>query len=162
MDERHVWELDYKENWAPKNWCIWTVVLKKTLGSPFNCKEIQPLHPKGIQSWIFIGRTDAEAETPTLWPLDANNWPMGKTLKLGKIEGRRKGDDRGWDGWMASLNHEREFDETPGVGDERGGLVCCSPWGYKESDRVSKWTELISFLTCSKYYIIAYMYNIQF
>ena len=96
MDERHVWQLDYRENWAPKNWRIWTVVLKKTLGSPFDCKEIQPLHPKGIQSWIFIGRTDAEAETPILWPLDANNWPMGKTLKLGKFEGRRRSGRTRW------------------------------------------------------------------
>ena len=66
-----MWELDYKESWAPKNWCFWTVVLEKTL----DCNEIQPVHPKGNKSWIFIGRTDAEAETPVLWPIDAENWP---------------------------------------------------------------------------------------
>ena len=86
-----MWELDYKENWAPKNWCFWTVVLKKTLESPLDCKEIQPIHPKGNQSWIFIGRTDVEAETPIRWPPDAKNWDwFEKTLMLGKIEGRRR------------------------------------------------------------------------
>ena len=85
-----MWELDYKESWAPKNWCFWTVVLEKTLESPLDCKEIQPIHPKGNQSWMFIGRTDAEAETPILWPPDAKNWLIGKTLMLGKIEGRRR------------------------------------------------------------------------
>ena len=85
-----MWELDYKESWAPKNWCFWTVVLEKTLESPLDCKEIQPVHPKGNQSWIFIGRTDTEAETPILWPPDRKNWLTGKTLILGKIEGRRR------------------------------------------------------------------------
>ena len=98
-----MWELDYKENWALKNWCFWTVVLEKTLESPLDYKEIQPEHPKGNQSWIFIGSTDAEAETPILWPPDAKNWLTRKDLMLGKIEGKRRGDDRGWDGWMASL-----------------------------------------------------------
>ena len=85
-----MWELDYKESWPPKNWCFWTVMLEKTLESPLDCKEIQPVHPKGNQSWIFIGRTDAEAETPILWPPDAKNWLIGKDLILGKIEGRRR------------------------------------------------------------------------
>ena len=98
-----IWELDQKESWAPKNWCIWTVVLEKTLESPLDCKEIQPVHPKENQSWAFIGRTDAEAETPILWPPDAKSWLIEKTLLLGKIEGRKRGDNRGWDGWMASL-----------------------------------------------------------
>ena len=79
-----IWELDYKEIWVPKNWCFWTVVLAKTLESPFVCKEIEPVHPKGNQCWIFIGRTDAEAETPILWPLDAKNWPSGKDPDAGK------------------------------------------------------------------------------
>ena len=79
-----MWELDYKESWAPKNWCFWTAVLEKTVQSPLDCKEIQPVHPKGNQSWIFIGRTDAEAETPILWPLDANNWLNGKDPDAGK------------------------------------------------------------------------------
>ena len=85
-----MWELDCKESWAPKNWCLWTVVLEKTLESPLDCKEIQPVHPKGNQSWIFIGRTDAEAETPILWPPDVKDWLIWKTLMLGKIEGRRR------------------------------------------------------------------------
>ena len=96
-----MWELDYKESWAPNNWCFWTVVLEKTLESLLDSKEIKLVNLKGNQSWIFIGRTDAE--TPVLWPPDAKNWPMEETLMLGKIEGRRRGDDRGWDGWMTSL-----------------------------------------------------------
>ena len=93
-----MWHLDYKESWAPKNWCFWTVVLEKTLESPLDCKKIQPVHPKGNQSWIFIGRTDVEAETPILWPPDAKNWLIWKDPDVGKGEG----EDRGWDGWMAS------------------------------------------------------------
>ena len=79
-----MWELDYKENWAPKNWCFWAVVLEKTLESPLDCKEIQPVHPKGNQSWMFIGRTDVEAETAIPWPPDAKNWPICKDLYTGK------------------------------------------------------------------------------
>ena len=88
-----MWELDHKESWAPKNCCFWTVVLEKTVESPLDCKEHQPVHPKGNQSWIFIGRTDAKAETPVLWPPDAKSWLLEKTLILGKIEGGRR---RGW------------------------------------------------------------------
>ena len=88
-----MWELDYKESWALKNWCFWTVVLEKTLQSPLNCKQIKPVHPKGNQSWIFIGRTDAEAEAPILWPPDAKNWLTGKDPDAGKIESGRR---RGW------------------------------------------------------------------
>ena len=79
-----MWELDYKESWAPKNWCFRTMVLEKTLESPLDCKEIQQVHPKGNQSWIFIGRTDAEAETTILWPPDAKNWPIRKDPEAGK------------------------------------------------------------------------------
>ena len=88
-----MWELDYKESWAPKNWCFWTAVLEKTFESPLGCKEIQPVHPKGNQSWIFIGRTDAEAETPILWPPDVNNWFIGKDPDGGK-DWRRE--EKGW------------------------------------------------------------------
>ena len=88
-----IWQLDQKEGWLPENWCFQTVVLEKTLESPLDCKQIQPVHPKGNQSWIFIERTDAEAETPILWPPDVKNFSFEKTLMLGKIEGRRK---RGW------------------------------------------------------------------
>ena len=93
-----MWELDYRESWVTKNWCFWTVVLEKTLESPLHCKEIQPVHPKGDQSWVFIGRTDAEAETPILWPPDAKSWLIWKDSDAGKDWG----DDKGWDGWMAS------------------------------------------------------------
>ena len=85
-----MWELDYKESWALKNWCFWTVVLKKTLESPLDCKEIQPVHPKGDQSWVFTGRTDAEAETPILWPPHMKVDSLEKTLMLGGIGGRRR------------------------------------------------------------------------
>ena len=125
-------ELDYKENWAPKNWCFWTVVLEKTLESPLDSKEIKPVHPKGNQSWIFIGRIDAEAETPILWPSDVKNWPTGER------------DDRGRDGgWHHQLNGH-EFEYTPGVGEGQGDLACCIPWGHKESDTTEwlNWTEL--------------------
>ena len=99
-----MWELDYKESWALKNWCFWTVVLGKTLESPLDGKEIQPVHPKGSQSWIFIGRTDAEAKTSILWPPDGKSRLIWKDPDAGKdwrVGG--EGDDRGWDGWMASL-----------------------------------------------------------
>ena len=104
MWESCMWELDHKESWALKNWCFWTVVLEKTLGSPLDCTEIQQVHPKGNQSWIFIGRTDAEAEAPILWPPDGKNGLIGKRpwfWERLKVEG--EGDGRGWDGWMASL-----------------------------------------------------------
>ena len=86
-----MWVLDHKEGWGPENWCFWTMVLEKTLENPLDCKEIKPVNPKGNQSWIFIGMTDAE--TPILWPPDAKCWPTGKTLMLGKVEGRKR---RGW------------------------------------------------------------------
>ena len=98
-----MWELDYKESWASKNWCFWTVVLEKTLESPLDWKEIQPVNPKGNQSWIFIGRTDAEGKTPLLWPPDVKSWLIWKDPDAGKDWKReKKGDDRGWNGWMAS------------------------------------------------------------
>ena len=97
-----MWELDYKQSWGPKNWCFWTVVLEKTLGSPLDCKVIQPVHSKGDQSWVFIGRTDAKAETPILFHLMQRVDSLEKTLMLGGIEDRGEGDDRGWAGWMAS------------------------------------------------------------
>ena len=85
-----MWELDCKESWAPKNLCFWTVVLEETLESPLDCKEIQPVHSKGDQSWVFIGRTDVDVETPVLWPPDAKSWLIWKDLMLGRIEGRRR------------------------------------------------------------------------
>ena len=85
-----MWELDHKESWALKNWCFWTVVLEKTLEAPLDCKEIQPVHPKGDQPWVFIGRTDVETETPILWPPDVKDWLIEKDLRVGKIEGGRR------------------------------------------------------------------------
>ena len=98
-----MWELDYKERWAPKNWCFWTVVLEKTLESPLACKEIQPVRFKGDQPWVFFGRNDAKAETPVLWPPHAKSWLIGKDWPWEGLGAGGKGDDRGWDGWMASL-----------------------------------------------------------
>ena len=108
----HVWmrELDHKESWAPKNWCFWTVVLEKTLESPLDCKEIQPVHPKGDQSWVFIGRTDAEAESPILWPPDAKNWLIGKAPDAGKDwrreeKGTTEDEMVGWHHRPARMEH---------------------------------------------------------
>ena len=98
-----MWELDCNDSWALKNWCFWTAVLEKTLESPLDSKEIQPVYPKGYQSWVFIGRTDVEAETPTVWPPDVKNWLNQKILWCWEwLEVEGEGDDRGWDGWMAS------------------------------------------------------------
>ena len=97
-----MWELDYKESWVPKNWCFWTAVLEKTLESPLDCKEIQPVHPKGDQSWVFIGRTDVEAETPIFWPPDEKLTHLKRLWCWERLSAGREGDNRGWDGWMAS------------------------------------------------------------
>ena len=98
-----VWELDCEESWASKNWCFCTVVLEKTLESPLDCKEIQPVHSKGDQSWVFIGRTDAEAETPILWPPHAKSWLTGKDSDTGRDWEQEEKGTTGWDGWMTSL-----------------------------------------------------------
>ena len=140
-----MWELDYKESWAPKNWCFWIVVLEKTLESPVDCKEIQPVHPKGHQSWVFIGRTDFEVATPIPWPPYEKSWLIWKDPDAGKHWGQEeKGTTEDeMAGWHHRLNG-REFELTPGVGDGQGGLVCCSSWGCKESDTTEQlnWTEL--------------------
>ena len=140
-----MWELDYKESWAPKNWCFWTMVLEKTLENPLDCKDIKPVNPKGNQSWIFIGRTDAEAETPIIWPPDMKKWLIGKDPNAGKDwrwEEKRTTEDE-MVGWHHRLNGH-EFEQAPGVGDEQGGLAWCSPWGHKESDTTEwlNWTGL--------------------
>ena len=102
-DHVWMWELDYKERWVEKNWYFCTVVLEKTLESPLDCKEIQPVHPKGDQSWVFIGRTDVEAETPTLWPPDVKSWLIWKDPDAGKDWGQEeKGTRQRWDDWIAS------------------------------------------------------------
>ena len=139
-----MWELDYKESWVLKNWCFWTVVLEKTLESPLDCKETQPVHPKGNQSWVFIGRTDAEAETPLLRPPDGKSWLIGKDLDPGKDWGQEENgttEDEmvGWHHWLSGP----EFGWTPGVGNGQGGLACCGPWGRKELDTTERlnWTD---------------------
>jgi len=139
-----MWELDYKESWAPKNWCFWSVVLEKTLESPLDCKEIQLVHPKGDQSWVFFGRTDVEAETPILWPPHEKSWLIGKAPDAGK-DWRQEEKGTTEDeivGWHHRLNGHG-FGWTPGVGDRQGGLACCSLWGRKESDTTERlnWTE---------------------
>ena len=138
-----MWELHYKESWALKNRCFWTVVLEKTLESPLECKEIQQVHPKGSQSWIVIGRTDAEDETPILWPPDAKNWLTEKDPDAGKDwrqEEKGLADDD-MVGWYHQLD-EHEFEQAPGVGYGWGSLVCCSPWGRKESDMTERLNQL--------------------
>ena len=97
-----MWKLDCEESWAPKSWCFWTVVLEKTPQSPLDCKDIQPVHSKGDQSWVFFGRTDAKAETPVLWPPLVKSWLTGKLWCWEGLGTGGEGDDRGWDGWMAS------------------------------------------------------------
>ena len=123
-----MWELDHKESWVSKNWCFWTVVLDKTLESPLDSKEIQPVHPKGDQFWIFIGRTDAEA--PILCSPDAKNWLIRKDPDAGKDwRQEEKGmTEDGMVGWHHRLN-EHDCEQAPCVGDGQGGLVCCSQGG---------------------------------
>ena len=129
-----MWELDYKESWASKNWCFWTVMLEKALERPLDCKKIQPVYPKGNQSWIFIGRTDAEAEAAILWPPDAKYWLTGKDSNAGKDCTQEKGmiEDEmvGWNHWL----NGHKFEQALRVGDGQGSLVCWRPWGCKESD----------------------------
>ena len=142
-----MWKLDYKESWAPKKWCFWTVVLEKTLESSLDCKEIRAVHPKD-QSWGFIGRTDVEAETPILQPPNARSWLIGKDPVAGKDwrqEEKWTTEDE-MVGWHHRLNGH-EFGWTPGVGDGQGGLVYCGLWGHKELDMTEwlNWTESSSF-----------------
>ena len=132
------------ESSAPKNWCFWTVVLEKTLESPLDCKEIQPVHPKGDPSWVFFGRNDAKAETPGLWPPNVKSWFIGKDPDAGRDWGQ---EEKGMTkdemaGWHHGLDGH-EFEWTPAVGDGQGDLVCCDSWGCKELDMTKlNWTEL--------------------
>ena len=132
-----MWELDHKEGWVLKNWCFWTVVLEKTLESPLDCREIQPVHPKGDQSWVFIGGTDVEAETPILWPPDAKNYLIGKHAGAGKDwrqeeKGMTENETVGWHHWL----YGHEFEQTPeDSGGQRSLFVMSQSWTL-----VSNWT----------------------
>ena len=147
-----MWELDCEESWVPKNWCFWTVVLEKTPESPLDCKEIQPVHAKADLSWVFIGKTDAAAETPIPWPPDAKSWLIGKDPDAGK--------DWGWEekgttedemvGWHHRLNGHG-FGWTLGVGNGQGGLAYCVSSVHKESD-ITQWLNWIDWIcvhTCT-------------
>ena len=140
-----MWELDCEQSWVLKNWCFWTVVLEKTLESRLDCKEIQPVHLKGDQSWVFIGRTDVETETPILWPPHEKSWLTGKDPDAGRDwgqeeKGMTEDEMSGWHHWL----DRHEFGWALGVGDGEGGLACCYSWGRKELDTTEwlNWTEL--------------------
>ena len=144
-----MWELNPKEDWAPKNWCFWTVMLEKTLESRLDFKEIKPVNPKGNQSWIFIGRTDAEA--PILWPPDVKRWlirkdPDARKDRKQEEKGMTEDEMVGWHHWL----NGHEFGQAPGDGEGQGSLACCSTWGHKELEK-SDWTTIFlkfSFLFC--------------
>ena len=140
-----MWELDCEESWVPNNWCFWTVVLEKTPESPLDFKEIQPVHPKRDQSWVFFGRNDAKAETPVLWPPHAKSWLIGKDFDAGRDwrqeeKGTTEDEMAEWHHWLDSC----ESEWTLGIGDGQGGLACCDSWGHKELDTTEwlNWTEL--------------------
>ena len=147
-----MWEVNDKESWVLRNWYFWTVALEKTLKSPLDCKEIQPVNPQGNQLQIFIGRTDAEAETAILWPPDVKNWVIGKDPNAGK-DWRQKQkaatEDEmvGWHCWLDG----HEFQQACGVGDGQGSLACYSPWSCKESDMTEQlnWADLTEYLSKS-------------
>ena len=139
-----MWELDYKESSVQENWCFWTVVLEKTLESTLDCQEIQPVHPKGNHSWVFVGRTDVKAETPILWPPDVKSWLIWKDPDARKDwgpeeKGMTEDEMVGWHHWRNGYG----FGWTLGVVKGQGGLACCDSWGCKESDPTERlnWTE---------------------
>ena len=146
-----MWELDYKEIWVLKNWCFWTVVLEKTLESPLDCKEIQPVYSKGDQSWVFFGRNDAKVETAVLWPPHAKSWLIGKDPDAGKDWGQEeKGatEDEmvGWHHWL----NGHVFEQTLGNGEGQGSLACCKEV-TKESQRVTRRSQRIAELDMTEW-----------
>ena len=149
-----MWELDCEESWAPKDLCFWTLVLEKTLESPLDCKEIQLVHSKGNQFWMFIWRTDVEVEIPVLlvtWCEELTHLKRPGCWERLKAGG--EGDDKGWDGWMASPTRWTNFEWTPGVDDGQGGLACCNSWGLKELDTTERlnWIILLSAFQMSQW-----------
>ena len=155
-----MWELDYKESWAMKNRCFWTTMLEKTLESPLDCKESKPVNPKGNQPWTFIGRTDAEAEAPILWPPDAKNWLIGKHPDAGKDwrweKGMTEDEMVGWHYWL----NGHEFKQAPGVGERQRSLAGCSPWGHKGLDMTEQLNNhnIVLPLNSQWDYIYAYIF----
>ena len=155
-----IWELDHKERWTPKNWCFCTAVLEKTPESPLDCKKIQWVNLKGNQSWIFIGRTGAEAKTPIFWLPYLKNWLIWEDnecwerLKLGG-----EGADRGWDGWMVSLTQRTWVSVKSGSWFGQGGLACCDSWGSKESDMTERliWSDLTYLSIYASRYVGIYL-----
>ena len=138
-----MWELDCEEGWAPKNWCFWPAVLEKTLEGPLDCKEIQLVHSKGDQTWVFFGRNDAKAETPVLWLLHVKSWLIGKDSDAGRDwgqeeKGTMEDEMTGWHHWL----NGHEFGWTLGVGDGLGGLACWDSWGHRVGHNWA--TELMS------------------
>ena len=144
-----MWELDCEESWVPKNWCFWTAMLEKTLESPLDCKDIQPVHSKGDQPWVFLGRNDAKAETAVRWPPDTKIWLIGIDSDAVRDWGQ---EEKGpTEDEMAGWHHRLdgcEFEWTLGVGDGQGGLVCCNSWVTKSQTLLSDWTDWL----CFKYY----------
>ena len=152
-----MWELNHKEGWVLNNWPFWTVILQNTFESPLDCRKIKPINPKGNQSWIFIGRTDAETEAPILWSPSVKSWLIGKDSDArrdwGQEEkGTTEDEMAGWHHWL----NGRESEWTPGVGDGQGGLACFNSWGHKESDTTERlnWTELILFQIISPFRLL--------
>ena len=139
-----MWELDCEEGWALKKWCFWTVVLEKTLESPLDCKEIQPVHSEGDQPWDFFGSNNAKAEASVLCPPHAKLTHWKRLWCWQGLGAGEEGDDREWDGWRHHWLDECESEWTPGVGDGQGGLACCDSWDRKEPDTTEQlnWTEL--------------------
>ena len=138
-----MWDLDYKESWTRKNWCFELCCWRRLLRVPWTAKEVQPVHPKGDQSWVFIGRTDVEAETPILWPLDVKSWLIWNNPNARKDW--RQEEKGTIEDEMVEWHHRldgREFEQALGVGDGQGGLVCCGPWVTKSQTWLNNWTEL--------------------
>ena len=174
-------ELDYKESWTPKNWCFWTAVLEKNLESSLDCKEIQPVHPKGDQSWVFIGKTDVEAEPPILWPPDAKLIHLKRPWCWERLGAGGAGDDRGWDGWTASATwrtwawvNSRSWWCTgrPGVLWFMGSQRVRHDWATERLDWTDLWwalhnrySELLCYtsetntMLCFNYTLIKYTYK---
>ena len=160
-----MWELDCEESWVLKNWCFWTVVLEKTLESPLDCKEIQPVHSEWDQSWVFLGRNDAKAETPVFWPPHAKSWLIGKDSDAGRDWGQ---EEKGMtEDEMAGWHHQldgHEFEWTPGVDDGQGGLACCNSWGRKEPNMTEwlNWTEGKIPINVIFYHMIYLLFGLKF